>query len=113
MGSEQRNALLAVVLSGAILFGWQFWFAQKQPANAPIEPAFSEKVETEAKRSTTEAPVAGPIEPATKETFHVAKGDLSIDFDNTLTVKDFQNPQTAFRFENTVGSKQPLRVEFD
>lgn len=39
MGSEQRNALIAVVLSGLILFGWQYYFAPPAPeATAPIEP---------------------------------------------------------------------------
>ncbi|MCT4642456.1 MAG: membrane protein insertase YidC [Bacteriovoracaceae bacterium] len=31
MGSDQKRALLAVVLSGVILFGWQYFFAPKNP----------------------------------------------------------------------------------
>ena len=29
MGSEQKRAFLAVILSGIVLFAWQFYFAPK------------------------------------------------------------------------------------
>jgi predicted MFS family arabinose efflux permease len=51
MGSEQKNAFMAIVLSGLILFAWQFYFAPQKKENAPIEP------------TTTSAPV-GAIESA-------------------------------------------------
>lgn len=109
MGSEQRNALFAVVLSGLILFGWQYFFAPPKPV-APIEPA---KTEVVTSKSETPAPTAGPIEPVAVEMIHLAADGAGIDFDNTLSVKNFENTQAAFNFKDTVTVANPLKVEFD
>lgn len=113
MGSEQRNALLAVVLSGIILFGWQFYFAPQKSANGPIEPAQTAATTVENKATETSVANNGPIEPTKNETFNLIKDGLNLEFDNTLTVLNFQNPHSAFLFSETVGSKTPLKVEFD
>lgn len=112
MGSEQRNALMAVVLSGAILFGWQYFFAPpKKAENAPIEPtAKTQPVESTTTSSTTSA---GPIEPVADEVFSLAANGVSVNFDNTLAVTNFENTQAAFDFGATVGNAKPMRVEFD
>lgn len=114
MGSEQRNALIAVVLSGLILFGWQYYFAPpKSDVVAPIEPVKTEQTTPASTATVSPAPVTGPIEPAVSENFTVAGAGVSITFDNTLTVKDFENSQSAFNFKDTVDSNVPMRVEFD
>jgi YidC/Oxa1 family membrane protein insertase len=116
MGSEQRNALIAVVLSGLILFGWQYYFApQKSAEFAPVGP---EIVKTDkpvqADGSIAPGPQAAPIEPAvTEEDFTLQGGGVAITFDNSLSVKNFENAQTAFNFINTVDTQKPLRMEFD
>ncbi|MGE3608851.1 MAG: membrane protein insertase YidC [Bacteriovoracaceae bacterium] len=111
MGSEQRNALLAVVLSGLILFGWQYYFAPPKPT-APIEPTKTE-VTTGKVETATASPTSGPIEPVALEIIHLASNGVGIDFDNTLTVKNFENSQAAFSFKDTVTNSTPLKVEFD
>ena len=111
MGSEQRNALLAVVLSGLILFGWQHYFAPPKPVDAPIEPTVTTEQVNQA--TLTDKSNAGPIEPVAAEIFTVSAGNVSLTIDNTLTVVDFVNPQTAFNFKDTVGSNKPMQVEFD
>ena len=60
MASEQKNALIAVVLSGAILFGWQYYFAPK-----PASPAKNIDPISSVPSANTNKPVvpAGPIEP--------------------------------------------------
>lgn len=113
MGSEQRNALFAVVLSGAILFGWQFYFA---PPKTPVGPAQTSVVanhSSAAEATGTPTQGHGPIEPIANETFTLNQSGVTIEFDNSLAVKNFINPQTAFRFEDTVASKTPMRVELD
>lgn len=112
MGSEQRNALVAVVLSGLILFGWQYYFAPpKNETIAPIEPVVKTEQTTPSKVS--ESASTGPIEPVAAELFTVSGAGVSVTFDNNLTVTNFENSQTAFDFQNTVGSKVPMRIEFD
>ena len=113
MGSEQKNALMAVVLSGLILFGWQYYFAPPKPeVSAPIEPAVKTTETTAATMASPNAP--GPIEPAViDEAFGLEGNGSAVSFDNTLAIHNFVNPQAAFKFEDTVGAKVPLRVQFD
>ena len=111
MGSEQRNALLAVVLSGLILFGWQFYFAPPKQAAAPIEPAPTTAVTT-GTSAATEKP-AGPIEPVAAETYTISGNGVSVEFDNSLVIKNFTNPQAGLEFFKIVDSQQPMKVQFD
>ena len=113
MGSEQKNAFLAISLSALILFGWQFYFAPKKPTTAPIEAPISTPAERAGNADTN--PAAGPIEPVivVASNFTLNRGEVSVTFDNNLVIRDFMNPQAAFGFEETVGSKNPLKVEFD
>lgn len=116
MGSEQRNALIAVVLSGAILFGWQYFMV---PKAAPTAPAPVAQV------SQPQAPLAGeaavntaqtapaPVEPQVEEVFEITGGGVSLAYDNSLSIMDFTNPQSAFDFKSTVESSRPMSVEFD
>lgn len=113
MGSEQKNAFLAISLSALILFGWQFYFAPKKPETAPIEAPITTPAERAGKGDTT--PAAGPIEPTTvtSSTYTLNRGEVAVTFDNSFTINDFKNPQAAFAFNETVGSDKPLKVDFD
>lgn len=115
MGSEQRNAFLAIALSAAILFGWQFYFAPKQPANAPIEPSIATQAVKSGNITAPTEAAPGPIEPApvVAQNFTVKKGDVALEISNSFVVNQFTNPQAAFSFANTVGVQEPLKVEFD
>lgn len=113
MGSEQKNAFLAISLSALILFGWQYFFAQKKPAVAPIEAPLTTLAERAGKADLT--PGSGPIEPiiATASNFTLNRGEVAVTFDNNLVINDFKNPQAAFAFKDTVGAAKPLKVDFD
>jgi YidC/Oxa1 family membrane protein insertase len=113
MGSEQKNAFLAISLSALILFGWQFYFAPKKPANAPTEAPVSTPIQVAGKTDSTS--VGGPIEPTATvgSTFSLNTGEVSVSFDNNLAINDFKNPQAAFEFKDTVGAAKPLKIDFD
>jgi YidC/Oxa1 family membrane protein insertase len=113
MGSEQKNAFLAISLSALILFGWQYYFAPKAPANAPIEAPITTPAERAGKADNT--PASGPIEPTVvaASNYTLNRGDVSVTFDNNLVINNFENSQAAFSFADTVGSKKPLKVDFD
>lgn len=110
MGSEQRNAVMAVVLSALILFGWQYFFAPQKPQTAPIEPTVTRTVES---TNTVAQNPAGPIEPVAQEVYTFVHNGASVEMTNTLAVKNMVNPQAQFNFEATVASKNPMRVELD
>lgn len=115
MGSEQRNALIAVVLSGLILFGWQYYFAPpQQPATAPVGPAqTTDQVTQETIQSPAQGKTSAPIEPAKLETFGLEGAGVALDVSSNLSITDFKNQQAAFSFENTVGVEKPMTVEFN
>lgn len=112
MGSEQKNALLAVVLSGLILFGWQYYFAPPKPAVAPIEPVVNTKV-NEAGISEATPPSAGPIEPVALSSYSISGQDITVDLSSAFTIKNFVNPQAGLKFEDIVGSTEPMTVLFN
>jgi len=121
MGSEQRNALLAVVLSGAILFGWQYYFSPPKQAAAPVGPTVTKT------ESTTPATSPGSIGPnatapaeaqpvVAEEEFTISGAGTSLTFDNSLTVKKVAHTnvnEASVNFTDMVGSASPMRVEFD
>ncbi len=113
MGSEQKNALFAVVLSGLILFGWQFYFSPQKGGIAPVGPAVNMADSVSPSSPTTIQTKDGPIEPGAVSNFKVASGDVTVEFDSHMTVTNFENKQAAFSFSDTVESKKPMRAEFD
>ena len=114
MGSEQKNAFLAISLSALILFGWQYYFAPKKLETAPIEATPSTIVQNNSPEASSPS-AGGPIEPvaAVASNYTLKKGAVAVTFDNNLVINDFQNPQAAFAFKDTVGVAKPLKVDFD
>lgn len=109
MSSEQKNALIAITLSGLILFGWQYYFAPK-PASVTKNIDAVASVPS----ANTEAPVPtpGPIEPPKGEDAVVlSRGDLTIGFTTGLSFTQMTNPQTRFPFSDIVAVKRPFEVQ--
>jgi YidC/Oxa1 family membrane protein insertase len=114
MGSEQKNAFLAISLSALILFGWQYYFAPKKLETAPIEATTTSVSQNTAPQAASPS-VGGPIEPVSlvASNYTLKNGAVAVTFDNNLVINDFQNPQAAFAFKDTVGVAKPLKVDFD
>lgn len=113
MGSEQKNAFMAIVLSGLILFAWQFYFAPQKKENAPIEPTTTSAPVGAIESAKNEVTATGPIEPAKLESFELKTPETSLVFDSELKIHSMSNTQAAFDFADTVASKNPLKVEFN
>lgn len=113
MGSEQKNAFMAIVLSGLILFAWQFYFAPQKKENAPIEPTTTSAPVGAIESAKAQNAAPGPIEPAKLESFEVKTAQTSLVFDSELKIHSMSNTQAAFDFLDTVASKNPLKVEFN
>jgi YidC/Oxa1 family membrane protein insertase len=112
MGSEQKNAFLALSLSALILFGWQYFFAPKKSSIAPIEaPATSEVINPQPSNTQSN----GPIEPPQQafEEFSLKQKSTLVSFNNSFIFTNFFNSQAAFPFQDTVGSQKPLQVQID
>lgn len=120
MGSEQRNALLAVVLSGAILFGWQYYFSPPKQAAAPVGPTVTKTEQaTPAQAGSIGPNTAAPTEAQAvvqDEEFTVSGAGSALTFDNSLTVKKVVHSnvnEASINFTDMVGSTAPMKVEFD
>ncbi|MFL5783983.1 MAG: membrane protein insertase YidC [Bacteriovoracaceae bacterium] len=111
MGSEQRNALLAVLLSGLILFGWQYFFVPKK-APAPVGPTTTTTTTAPSVKEST-VTQGGPIEPVAAETFTASSNNVTVTFTNDLAITNFQNPQAGIPFQETTGSSAPLKLQLD
>ena len=110
MGSDQKRALIAVIISGIFLFGWQKTFAPK--------PSLDERVKSDIDMSQVDKKDAGAILPPDK----ISKTELlsepsqgsvvsavsssgfgKIEIDNDLSIKDFQSSSSLFKFVDVVG----------
>ncbi|MCB9094756.1 MAG: membrane protein insertase YidC [Halobacteriovoraceae bacterium] len=106
MKSDQQRAFLAVVISGIILFVWQFYVApKKKPSNGTVvqnqtsaaptaQPTNAQTVETTTKQEQTPTNVA-KIENAPGETFIVSNSNYKFEITNYLTVTDAYEENTS------------------
>lgn len=108
MDSSQKNALFAVVLSGLILFGWQYYFAPKVAPGAPSATPAAQTTVNE----VAQVAASGPIEPAVNTRELSLGGEaLNMSFTSNLAIKAMKHSQTRFAFEDVVGSELPLQIE--
>ncbi|MEX1099042.1 MAG: membrane protein insertase YidC, partial [Bacteriovoracaceae bacterium] len=106
MGTDQKRALLAVVLSGLILFGWQYFFAP-----APNYPSTPKKAEnaavTNAGDSTAAKPISDVKSPVESETEKVVTSYATLEnernsyvINNELSVVEGVFKQTQTRMDD-------------
>lgn len=114
MTSDHKNALFAVVLSGMILFGWQYFFAPQPPA-----PGALPTTELEATTPVAGAPAAAlaqgsgttAIAPSQLQDVAITTAGLKANFKNNLAISSMEHTQTRFPFAEIVGSDKPLVIE--
>lgn len=115
--TDQKRAFIAVLLSGLVLFGWQYYFSPPTPVvtapvnntatptPAPVNPAATTTGETPAlSAGTAAAPVS--IQP-----FTLKRDQFEFTIKNDLTVTDMKNPNSVFDFNALSGSAQPLKIQ--
>jgi YidC/Oxa1 family membrane protein insertase len=109
MSSDQKNALIAIVLSGFILFGWQYFFAPPIPL---VTDSSTQVSQTAASLPDASLAPAGPIEPAVgSELIALKAQSQSIEFTNDLIIKSMSNTKATFGFEGIVDSSSPFLLE--
>ncbi len=119
MSSDNKRAILAVVLSGLILFGWQHFFAPKNVVSNTV-PA----TETVAANTNNPAPITAPatgtvekIEaPTTAQLltdYTVRNQQNSFTINNQLQITAVASPKTSFSYIDTVGSPQAFSLEVE
>ena len=117
MGSDQKRAILAVVLSGIVLFSWQAFFAPKVQIEPPKQVAKEANVITTKPNlpttspSTTEPNVV-PVDASSLVNFSLNKDTESVKLDNALSISDFSSRFNKLNFQDILGSTTAFQVTF-
>jgi YidC/Oxa1 family membrane protein insertase len=118
MGSEQKRAFIAVIISGVILFTWQMYFAPKPI----IEKKVVTKVVQNSEQQVSNNKIKTEIEPigseALKEvskveikSYDLVRGGHELSIRNDLAVSNIKGPNTKFTFQDIGGNKLPFKVQ--
>ena len=90
MNSEQKNLITALVLSGAILFGWQFWMTKNHPVEiAPLQTTTN--VATGTAQSASSNPASAQQSGATASTTAQSQPEFSLNLVDGKELK-LKNP---------------------
>lgn len=117
MGSDQKRAILAVVLSGIVLFSWQAFFAPKVQIEPPKQVAKDANVITTkpnlptTSQSPTEPNVV-PVDASSLFNFTLNKDTESVKLDNALAISDFSSRYNKLNFQDILGSTTAFQVTF-
>jgi YidC/Oxa1 family membrane protein insertase len=113
--TDQKRAFIAVLLSGLVLFGWQYFFAQKvavapKATTAQTAPATDLK-ETPPGNAPAMMNAGNAAAPTTILPFTLKREQYEFTINNDLTVIDMKNPNSVFDFKSLSGSAQPLKIQ--
>jgi YidC/Oxa1 family membrane protein insertase len=119
MNSDQKRAFLAITLSGAILFGWQYFFAPKQTAQtvnnqapqtsaAPVVANNANIQQASATNNVSNQNIvnANPAAATLAKKFTLSDGKISMVIDSRLSIYEMSNKQAERNFNETIGPLQ-------
>jgi len=114
MESEQKRLLLALVLSGAVLFTWQTYFA---PEKAPVIEGV-QKIANESNQAVDDSKSSAPVSnknvskstsiPPTVITLKNAGNEVV--FNSSLKILKIQRDDIKENFDNTIGEDGELQI---
>ncbi len=109
--SDQRRAFIAVLLSGLVLFGWQYFYTSKLPVPSqtivPTLPQTAISPSAEMKPANTDTAAI----PATLQTLTLNKDKFGLKIRSDLSVVDMENPNSVFDFKTLSDSESPLKIQ--
>ena len=119
--TDQKRAFIAVLLSGLVLFGWQYYFAPKTPlvSTVPTTTAPQTAVDLTAKPPASDATLnAGTASvetldstPATAQAYTLKKDQFEFTINNDLSVVEMKNPNSVFDFKSLTDVAKPLKIQ--
>jgi YidC/Oxa1 family membrane protein insertase len=123
--SEQKRAILAVILSGIVLFTWQALFAPKQLATGPLindsAPVITKSATSNSNTAlnpTVKNVAVNPVNSTDKvvstlqdiKSVTLLDGIREFNIGSTLILSNVKNKNSVFSFEEVVGHTQPLKI---
>ena len=113
MGSEQKRAFLAVVLSALVLFSWQFFFAPKMP-EAQKSPMTAQPLDKNAVQETPATTVSTGNQTQASLPVQAKSLELSgtrLDLGSDLSVHSMATKQSFMPFSEFMGTKDALKIQ--
>jgi YidC/Oxa1 family membrane protein insertase len=118
--SDQKRAFIAVILSGLVLFGWQYFLAPK-PVNAPqgqnptsktaeAVPA-SQAAQPQMVQAQPANPIGSPSANVVLTNHSLKNGDFDFSINNDLTISQLKNPNSVFSFNSLTDTDLPLKIQ--
>lgn len=118
MGSEQKRLMLALLLSGLVIFGWQAFFVPQvevtpTPTHEAGQVSQTDLLESSERisRIKEEMTDSAPIEPVDLEELVLIRDGHEFRFLNDLTIQNITNPESVFDFQSIAGGERPFRIQ--
>lgn len=123
--SDQKRAFIAVLLSGIVLFGWQYFFAPKQAENSLAKTVKEETASNKSAPTSTEQTASTPAaldntaapttaaQPTTIQATSLKHNEFEFKINNDLSIVDMKNPNSVFSFPSLSDTPLPLRIQLD
>ena len=116
--TDQKRAFIAVLLSGLVLFGWQYYFAPKTPlvTTAPVATTSQAPVDLTTKPPSSVATLntgaaATETVPTTVAAYTLKKDQFEFTINNDLSVVEMKNPNSVFDFKSLTEVAKPLKIQ--
>jgi YidC/Oxa1 family membrane protein insertase len=112
--TDHKRALLAILLSGLVLFSWQYYMGPKANSTPTVQVKENEtknennKVET---KSTTENQATNTTPTAVISNFNLKTENSSYEFSSDLTLKNATNKNALVEFPFFSGSDSPIKIQ--
>ncbi|MFI5391138.1 MAG: YidC/Oxa1 family insertase periplasmic-domain containing protein, partial [Bacteriovoracales bacterium] len=103
MENDSKRLVMAIALSAAILFSWQFFFAPKPIEHKPTEVSQVAK--------TPEATAAVETAPFEKQSVTVKKDGYEFTLSNDLSINNVTSPKVKNSFKEVVGVDAPFSIQ--
>jgi YidC/Oxa1 family membrane protein insertase len=119
MENDQKRAFMAVVLSGIILFGWQYFFAPKKvQTQAPTNVITRTNVDNTSSSAINNTNVVNEIKEVKTvnqnlESFKIFNETVSLSINNELEILDLNNHNEIFTYRSTVGDESRTQFLFN
>ena len=119
LNSDQKRAFIAVLLSGIVLFGWQYFFAPKSNENSLKTTVKEEVANNKLTTGNTDTPAAlgagvAPVanaQPMTIVSNKLVNNGFEFRINNDLSVTEMKNPNSVFSFGSLTDSATPLKIQ--
>lgn len=109
LNSDQKRAFVAVILSGIVLFSWQYFMGPVPTKDTPAVPATKTSV-IEVNANTTPNP-ASAISPALISQFSLQGKNSNYQFNSDLSLSDASNSNALFNLPKLSGSHQTFKLQ--